>query len=42
MAKRDVDLMQSHSVDEAAIRHEMKHGRKKRAHDVEGASGGRG
>ena len=29
MAKRDVDLMQSHSVDEAAIRHEMKHGRKK-------------
>jgi low affinity Fe/Cu permease len=29
MAKRDVDLMQSHSVDEAATRHEMKHGRKK-------------
>ena len=28
MAKRDVDLMQSHSVDEAATRHEMKHGRK--------------
>jgi low affinity Fe/Cu permease len=30
MAKRDVDLMQSHSVDEAAARHEMKHGRKNR------------
>jgi len=29
MAKRDVDLMQSHSVDEAVIRHEMKHNRKK-------------
>jgi low affinity Fe/Cu permease len=29
MAKRDVDLMQSHSVDEATTRHEMKHGRKK-------------
>ena len=29
MAKRDVDLMQSHSVDEATARHEMKHGRKK-------------
>jgi low affinity Fe/Cu permease len=29
MAKRDVDLRQSHSVDEAATRHEMKHGRKK-------------
>jgi low affinity Fe/Cu permease len=28
MAKRDVDLMQSHSVDEAATRHERKHGRK--------------
>jgi low affinity Fe/Cu permease len=28
MAKQDVDLMQSHSVDEAATRHEMKHGRK--------------
>jgi len=28
MAKRDVDLMQSHSVDEATTRHEMKHGRK--------------
>jgi low affinity Fe/Cu permease len=27
MAKRDVDLMQSHSVDEATTRHEMKHGR---------------
>jgi Low affinity iron permease len=27
--KRDVDLMQSHSVDEAATRHEMKHGRRK-------------
>jgi low affinity Fe/Cu permease len=30
MAKRDVDLMQSHSVDEAAARHEMKRGRKNR------------
>jgi low affinity Fe/Cu permease len=29
MAKRDVDLMQSHSVEEAAIRHESKHGRRK-------------
>jgi len=29
MAKQDVDLMQSHSVDEAVTRHEMKHGRKK-------------
>jgi hypothetical protein len=29
MAKRDIDLMQSHSVDEATTRHEMKHGRKK-------------
>ena len=29
MAKRDVDLTQSHSVDEAVTRHEMKHGRKK-------------
>ena len=29
MAKRDVDLMQSHSVDEAVTRHEMKHGPKK-------------
>ena len=29
MVKRDIDLMQSHSVDEAATRHEMKHGRKK-------------
>jgi hypothetical protein len=29
MAKRDVDLMQSHSVDEAVTRHEMKHGRRK-------------
>ena len=28
MAKRDVDLMQSHSVDEATARHRMKHGRK--------------
>ena len=28
MAKRDVDLMQSHSVDEATTRHERKHGRK--------------
>ena len=28
MAKRDVDLMQSHSVDEATTRHAMKHGRK--------------
>jgi len=28
MAKRDVDLMQSHSVDEATARHETKHGRK--------------
>ena len=28
MAKRDVDLMQSHSVDEAVTRHETKHGRK--------------
>jgi low affinity Fe/Cu permease len=27
-AKRDVDLMQSHSVDEATTRHERKHGRK--------------
>ena len=27
MAKRDVDLMQSHSVDEATTRHERKHGR---------------
>ena len=27
MAKRDVDLMESHSVDEATTRHEMKHGR---------------
>jgi low affinity Fe/Cu permease len=27
MAKRDVNLMQSHSVDEATARHEMKHGR---------------
>jgi len=26
MAKRDVDLMQSHSVDEATTRHETKHG----------------
>jgi len=26
MAKRDVDLMQSHSLDEATARHEMKHG----------------
>jgi low affinity Fe/Cu permease len=31
MAKRDVDLMQSHSVDEAVTRHEMKHGRRKGA-----------
>jgi low affinity Fe/Cu permease len=29
MAKRDIDLMQSHSVDEATARHEWKHGRKK-------------
>ena len=29
MAKQDVDLMQSHSVHEAATRHETKHGRKK-------------
>jgi low affinity Fe/Cu permease len=29
MAKRDVNLMQSHSVDEATARHEMKHGRRK-------------
>ena len=28
MAKRDLDLMQSHSVDEATARHKMKHGRK--------------
>ena len=28
MAKRDVDLRQSHSVDEATARHEMKHGQK--------------
>ena len=28
MAKRDVDLMQSHSVDEATTRHETKHGQK--------------
>lgn len=28
MAKRDVDLMQSHSVDEATSRHERKHGPK--------------
>ena len=27
MAKQDVDLMRSHSVDEATVRHEMKHGR---------------
>jgi low affinity Fe/Cu permease len=27
MAKQDVDLMQSHSVDEASTRHQMKHGR---------------
>jgi low affinity Fe/Cu permease len=30
MAKRDVDLMQSHSVDEATSRHERKHGPKAR------------
>ena len=30
MAKRDVDLMQSHSVDEAASRHERKHGPRNR------------
>ncbi len=29
MAKRDIDLMQSHSVDEATTRHELKHGRRK-------------
>ena len=27
MARQDVDLMQSHSVDEASTRHQMKHGR---------------
>ena len=30
MAKRDVDLMQSHSVDEATSRHERKHGPRNR------------
>ena len=30
MAKRDVDLMQSHSVDEAASRHAVKRGRQRR------------
>jgi low affinity Fe/Cu permease len=30
MAKRDVDLMQSHSVDEATARHETKHHRRDR------------
>jgi len=27
MAKQDIDLMQSHSVDEASTRHQAKHGR---------------
>jgi low affinity Fe/Cu permease len=31
MAKRDIDLLQSHSVDEAATRHRMKHGPERRA-----------
>jgi low affinity Fe/Cu permease len=30
MAKRDIDLRQSHSVDEAVTRHQMKHGPEKR------------
>ena len=37
MAKQDVDLMQSHSVDEAATRHEMKHGQKNSRRRWEGA-----
>jgi len=37
MAKRDVDLMQSHSVDEAATRHAMKHGQKRRGRQSRGA-----
>jgi len=38
MAKQDVDLMQSHSVDEAAARHDMKHGQKNSGRRSEGAA----
>jgi low affinity Fe/Cu permease len=38
MAKRDVDLMQSHSVDEASTRHEKKHGANNSGRRSSGAS----
>jgi len=40
MAKGDVDLRQSHSVDEAATRHEMKHSRRNNGRTSKGALAG--